>query len=138
MFWPFECVWPFSPETMRKLCLSTKFRHQKIRGKYCILRSDFKCISKVFSTIYHKAVTSNRHNLFCEKVHFQKNYRSIARNSANRRILNICFSRWVKSSSWTKFLRSMLSAVNEHWYWEQFLQTESMHKLLRLIKKAFG
>ena len=61
MFWPFECVWPFSPETMRKLCLSTKFRHQKIRGKYCILRSDFKCISKVFSTIYHKAVTSNRH-----------------------------------------------------------------------------
>ena len=28
-----------SPETMRKLCLSTKFPHQKIRCSYGILRS---------------------------------------------------------------------------------------------------
>ena len=28
------------PETMRKLCLSTKFPHQEIRWNYGILRSD--------------------------------------------------------------------------------------------------
>ena len=32
--------WGNSPETMWKLCLSTKFSHQKIRWNYSILRSD--------------------------------------------------------------------------------------------------
>ena len=31
-----------SPETMRKLCLSTKFPHHDIRWNYCILRSALK------------------------------------------------------------------------------------------------
>ena len=32
----------FSPETMRKLCLSTTFPYQEIRWKYGILRSDWQ------------------------------------------------------------------------------------------------
>ena len=36
----FRIVSGESPETMRKLCLSTKFPHQKIRWNYSILRGD--------------------------------------------------------------------------------------------------
>ena len=38
-----------SPETMWKLCLSTKFLHQEIRWNYGIWRSDIKSTTKLMS-----------------------------------------------------------------------------------------
>ena len=80
----FHIVLGDSPETMRKLCLSTKFPHQEIRWKYGILCTEI--------ILFHLLW------LYCSSsFHFEVNHIECL----------LTFFSWGKDSSWSAFTISI-------------------------------
>ena len=53
-----------SPETLRELCVSTKFSHQKIRWNYGVLRSSVLCFFLLCLVLPQKIINGAKINLF--------------------------------------------------------------------------
>ena len=84
-----------SPETMRKLCLSTKFPHQEIRWYYCILRSDWIIWPAVAYQNWNKLQSNVIWRYFASK-------RKMGRESWNRFLILRALSTTRSKPTWKK------------------------------------
>ena len=58
-----------SPETMRKLCISTKFPHQEIRWNFGILRSEYNWLRFKTVLVLHVKIMKMKYKMV---IHFLK------------------------------------------------------------------